>query len=336
MENEVKPVIRLGLLRLSDAAPVILAAEKRIFAAHGVRVALSIEPSWANIADKLGYGLLDGAVMLPPLALACALGLRGRQTEIVVPMSLSANGNAITLSNAWKPAFESGAAGFKRAISASGTKPKFAVVHGFSTHDLLLRYWLAAAGIDPDKDVEITVLPPTETAKSMAAGKIDGFCAGAPWGQVAARMAAGFIAVRSTDIWRDHPEKCLSLRADFVKDNPAGTQSLLTALREASTLCADRQNRADLAQLLAQEEFLNLPPDLVALSLDTASGGPRFDLNYPAIGHARWFAAQLCRWHKAPPTAISVSENLYRPDLYIAAGGQEPASRTEIFCDSIR
>jgi ABC-type nitrate/sulfonate/bicarbonate transport system substrate-binding protein len=167
----------------------------------------------------------------------------------------------------------------------------------------------------------------------MAEGKIDGFCSGAPWGQVAERMEVGFIALPSTDIWRNHPEKCLALSTNFARDNPGTTQSLLTALREASAICADPDNRTDLALLLAREEFLELPLDLVARSLDTAQGGPRFDLNYPVVEHAKWFAGQLHRWNKAPKAAISLSANLYRPDLYLKAGGSSPSLRREIFCD---
>jgi len=325
--------IRLGLLRLSDAAPVIMAAETGIFAAHGLDVSLSIEPSWANIADKLGYDLLDGAVMLPPLAMACALGLRGRATAMVVPMSLSANGNAITLANAWQPVFCSGAAGFRAGIAAAARRPVFAVVHGFSTHDLLLRYWLAAAGIDPDEDVELTVLPPADMPASLESGKIDGFCAGAPWGQVAQAMGVGFIAVRSSEIWRDHPEKCLALRADFAAAETARTQSLLAALREAAALCADPNGRPALAALLAQQKYLDLPAELIERSLDRADGGPVFDLNFPVPEHARWFAAQMLHWNKMPESALPMALALYRPDLYLAAGGSAPARRVELFCD---
>src|SRR6266851_4898774 len=117
--------VTLGLLRLTDAAPLIVAKELGTFAEEGLDVELSIEPSWANVADKIVYGLLDGAVMLPPLALAVTLGLRG-------------------------------------AGGGGSTRPALAVVHGYSTHNLLLLYWLAAGGLDPDRDVELTVVPPAQ------------------------------------------------------------------------------------------------------------------------------------------------------------------------------
>jgi NitT/TauT family transport system ATP-binding protein/nitrate/nitrite transport system substrate-binding protein len=320
--------IRLGLLRLCDAAPVILADRQEIFAANGLRVVLSVEPSWANIADKLGYGLLEGAVMLPPLAMACAAGLRGRKTDLVVPMSLSANGNTVSLASRLRRAF--GAIGI--AGVAREKKLRLAVVHGFSTHDLLLRYWLAASGVDPDQEVDITVLPPAEMVGSLAADAIDGFCAGAPWGQVAEHAGLGFIAIHSHDIWRDHPEKCLALRADFCARDPAGVQALLVALRAAGAACAAPAGRAALAALLAEPKYLDLPASLIAGALNPASGGPLFEPQYPDPAHAAWFAGQMLRWRKAPEAILQTAAALYQPGFFTAAGGEIPVARHDVFC----
>jgi NitT/TauT family transport system ATP-binding protein/nitrate/nitrite transport system substrate-binding protein len=322
-------VIRLGLLRLCDAAPVILADRQGVFSAHGVRVELCVEPSWANIADKLGYGLLEGAVMLPPLAMACAAGLRGRKTEMVVPMSLSTNGNAVTLASRLRERFA--AAGI--AGLAGGKKLRLAVVHGYSTQDLLLRYWLAANRVNPDRDVEITVLPPAEVVGSLAADAIDGFCAGAPWGQVAEHAGLGFVAVQSCEIWRDHPEKCLALRADFAARDPAGMMGLLRALIASGAACAAVAGRAALAELLAEPGYLDLPAPLIAGALDPDAGGPAFTAQYPLPAHGEWFAGQMLRWGKAPPRILDVAAALYRPDLFKAAGGAPAAARPEVFCD---
>ncbi len=323
-------IICLGLLRLCDAAPVILADNEEMFTANGVQVSLSVEPSWANIADKLSYGLLDGAVMLPPLAMACEAGLRGRKTALVIPMSLSAGGNAVTLAAPLREAFAEG--GIARVVAAK--RLRFAVVHGFSTHNLLLRYWLAAAGVDPETDVELSVLPPAEMVSSLAAGAIDGFCAGAPWGQVAAHAGLGFIAVLSDAIWRGHPEKCLALREELVERDPAGVLAVLRTLRATSALCAAPDKRGALAALLAQPEYLHLPAELIASALPPASGGPVFTDQYPDAARAVWFTAQMQRWHQAPPGSLDGAASLYRPDLFVAAGGAVPAARTEHFCDT--
>jgi NitT/TauT family transport system ATP-binding protein/nitrate/nitrite transport system substrate-binding protein len=309
---------------------VLVAAEEKMFAEHGIDVEIAIEPSWANIGDKLGYGLLDGAVMLPPLAIASALGLRGRKTDLIVPLSLSANGNAVTLASHFEQEFR---AHGLTAIAAAQTL-RLAVVHAYSTHDLLLRYWLAAQGIDPDRQVTISVIPPAEMVGSLAAGAIDGFCAGAPWGQVASHSGLGFTAIHTSQIWRNHPEKCLALRADFAAGDPAAVRALLIALSDAARLCASPTRRDSMAAMLSVPEYLDLPAPLIAQSLDPAAGGPLFTQNYPSPTHAAWFAMQLLRWNKAPGDVLSTASSLYRPDIFIAAGGKKPDPYDEIFCDT--
>lgn len=314
--------IRLGLLRLCDAAPVILASQEAMFAAAGLDVSLSVEPSWANVADKLSYGLLDGAVMLPPLAMALAAGLRGPRLALAVPMNLSTNGNAFTLSTSCRELFlQEGMAGL-----VARKKPRLAVVHGFSSHDLLLRHWLAAQGVMPGRDVEITILPPAEMADGLAAGLIDGFCAGFPWGLVAAQAGTGFTAMLSRDIWPDHPEKCLALREDFCMDDPARLTSLLRVLLAAEALCATPAQRPALAALLAQPAYLDLPPDLLLEALDPETGGPVFGTPYPSVDQAQWFAGQMLRWGHAPESIAQTVALLYRPDLLLQAGAAAPAT----------
>lgn len=156
-------MFRVGLMQLTDAAPLIVARELGFFATEDLEVSLSTEPSWANIADKLAYGLLDGAMLLPPLAIALRLGLSGSggPEPIIVPAALSLNGNTVTLADRWAaPVLGDGAPApaaamarrFRSLVGERGEKPVLAVVHTFSTHNLLLRFWLAAGGIDPDRD----------------------------------------------------------------------------------------------------------------------------------------------------------------------------------------
>ena len=193
--------VRFGLLRLADSAPAMVAVQRGLFRELGLRVELSVEPSWANIADKLTYGLLDAAAMLPPLALAAAIGLRGPAGRLLVPMGLSAGGNTVTLGRAAALAVLDGSALSKRDgstpseqdgsasldaltagrrfgawLRAQSSPPPFAVVHAFSTHNLLVRYWLAASGVDPDRDISTVVIPPEQVEPALAAGDIAGFC----------------------------------------------------------------------------------------------------------------------------------------------------------------
>jgi NitT/TauT family transport system ATP-binding protein/nitrate/nitrite transport system substrate-binding protein len=327
------PPIRLGLLRLTDAAPVVLAAEAKFFAAEGLDVRLSVEPSWANLADKLSYGLLDAAIMLPPLALAVALGLREAGTRLLVPMGLSRNGNAVTLGRALfdriapagaaPPPLEAG--GRLKALIVAGARPRLAVVHARSTHHLLLRYWLAASSIDPEREVEISVIPPAEMVASLAQGRIDGFCAGAPWGAMAARAGLGGEAVPSAGIWRNHPEKCLAVRADWAAAAPPALQALLRALIRAAQRCDEPAAAPYLASLLAQARYIGVPEQAIAASLP--GGGPGGSVffagaaTYPWRSQARWFLDQMARWGDLPAgiDRAAAAMQVYRPDLHTEA-----------------
>ena len=275
-------VFRIGLLRLTDAAPLIIARERGYFAAENVEMALSVEPSWANIADKLSYGLIDGAMLLPPLALAVRLGLSGAggPEPIIVPASLSLNGNTVTLAERWAdPLFGGGPAPaietarrFGALIRGRGEKPVLGVVHTFSTHNLLLRYWLAAGGIDPDREVAFTVVPPAETADALAAGKIDGFCAGAPWGAVAcAQGGFGRTVATSSAIWNHGTEKIFAVRQRLAEEDPDRLQAVLRALLRAAAYCDEAANAAAVAELLAQDRYLGLPAEVIRTSLPGAA-----------------------------------------------------------------
>ena len=180
--------IRIGLVRLTDMAPAFVAEAKGFFAAEGIAATLSVEPSWANIADKLTYRALDAAIMLAPLAFAVAAGLRGgAATPLLVPLAVSQNGNALTvrpsLADALGPETGDAAVLGQRlaAYIAGGERLRIAVVHAYSSHDLLLRHWLAASGIDPVDQVDLVVVPPADMVEALRAGTIDGFCVGAPW-----------------------------------------------------------------------------------------------------------------------------------------------------------
>jgi ABC-type nitrate/sulfonate/bicarbonate transport system substrate-binding protein len=299
----MKRHLRLGLLRLVDSAPVVMAETEGLFAAEGFGVSISIEPSWANIADKLSFGALDAAVILPPLAIAIAAGLRGVSRRLILPMSLSAGGNAVTVSIplAARIGVDGSAidrAGRLKAALADIPLLRLAVVHGYSTHNLLLRYWLAAGGIDPDRDVEILTLPPEATANALAAGAIDGFCAGAPWGAVAEASGAGRRLIGTTEIWGAHPEKALAVDATLAEAEPAMLRALLRALLRAGPLCDDPTGDARLVERLAAADGLALPEAATRAAL-AGPDRPVFAAgatSFPFLSHAAWFGGQMRRW----------------------------------------
>ena len=338
-----RSIFRIGLLRLTDAAPLVVARELGYFAAENIEASLAVEPSWANVADKLSYGLLDAAMMLPPLALALDLGLSGGggPEPIVVPSALSLDGNTVTLAERWAAPLllDDGdalakARRFRALIHDRGEKPVLAVVHTFSTHNLLLRYWLAAGGIDPDREVVFTVIPPAETADALAAGRIDGFCAGAPWGTVAAAAGIGRTVATSSDIWNHGTEKVLAVRRRIAEDSPVRLQAVLRALLRAASYCDDPANAPAVAAILAADNYLDLPPDIILASLPgadarrCASGHGDTDVStffanaatFPWRSHALWFLGQMRRWgYLAADADANRIAAIFRPDLYAEA-----------------
>lgn len=322
--------IRVGLLRLVDSAPIVVGQATGLFSDRGVEVEISVEPSWSNIVDKLTYGVLDAAVMLPPLALAACAGLRGAKARLVVPMSLSQGGNAIVASNEVAASLrDNGAPSRIRLLEwvrAQAAKPRFAVVHAFSTHNILLRYWLASGGVDPDRDVETVVVPPENVVAALAAGSITGFCAGAPWGEVAEREGAGRILIGTSVIWPFHPEKCLCVGEAWAVANPELLHHLLRGVLRAQIRCDVADEAPMIAALLADPAGLGLPEEACRAALPGGTGTEliRFHSReawFPARAHALWFLGQMRRWGwlNEPTDVEALAAQVYRPDLLAAA-----------------
>lgn len=320
--------IRLGLLRLVDSAPVMVADAHGLFTQNGVDVTISVEPSWSNIVDKLAYGLLDGAVMLPPLALAAAAGLRGSRARLVVPLSLSQGGNAIAVSHEAAAALAgSGTSpGLLEWMRAREKKPRFAVVHAFSTHNLLLRYWLATGGVDPDTDIETVVIPPENVVDALAEGSITGFCAGAPWGSVAQERGAGRILLGTSSIWPFHPEKCFCVSESWAETSPEALRGVLRAILRAQMICDVAEEAGSIAELLADPDGLHLPRGASRAALPGGEGQEHIRFHareawFPARAHAAWFLGQMRRWGWLPPEEDldALAGQVYRPDLLAPA-----------------
>ncbi len=270
--------VAIGLLRLTDSAPVIVAHEFGFFADEGLDVALSIEPSWANIADKLAYGALDATVVVPPLAFAVSLGLRGPAEPLIIPYAISLGGNTITLASGLAKDLRAGArkAGFAATLAARlkglSPKPTLAVVHDYSTHNLMLRYWLAAADAVAERDFELCVTPPARTVEALGSGRIIGFCAGAPWGEIAERARVGVTVATSGDVWRSAPEKALAVRERWSESNPEALRGLLRALYRAARFCDAPDNSTYVAALLSRRAWLDVDSHAILQSLPGTHG----------------------------------------------------------------
>jgi NitT/TauT family transport system ATP-binding protein/nitrate/nitrite transport system substrate-binding protein len=266
--------------------------------------------------------------MLPPLALAMRASLRGPGGKFIVPLSLSQGGNAIVVSRQAADALVAGdpRISLHEWLRAQPVPPRFAVVHAFSTHNLLLRYWLAAGGADPDRDIETVVIPPEDVVAALGAGRITGFCAGAPWGDVAVRESAGRIIIGTSSIWPFHPEKCLAVSEAWAEAHPQALRTLLRAVLRAQVRCDQAEHAPTIAGLLADSNGLNLSQ---AASRGALPGGDgleqiRFHAReawFPARAHAVWFLDQMRRWKWLDGGADlnAIAASVYRPDLLAAA-----------------
>lgn len=342
--------ITAGFMPLFDSAVLVVAGEMGFAAREGIELKLQRETSWANIRDRIAIGHFDVAHMLGPMPLACSLGLTPLASETIVPFSLGLGGNCVTVSNAvWDGMAAQGAApdldparagaalgALVRERSAAGREPlRFAVVHPHSGHNYELRYWLAACGIDPVRDIEIVIVPPPFMADALAAGRIDGYCVGEPWNSAAVAAGTGRIVTVKALLWRNSPEKVIGARKTWAEENPEALAALLRALHHAARWCQDPANRGELAALMARPAFLGQPEaiQMPALTgrLQLGGGVERsvedfflpFDkaANFPWKSHALWFYTQMVRWGQLPhtPQNLAIARDCYRPDLYRSA-----------------
>lgn len=267
--------LRIGFLRLTDCAPAIVAHEFGWFAEEGLDTELIAEPSWANIADKLAYGFLDAAIILPPLAFAVELGLRGASQPLLIPAGISLGGNTVTLTR--ELARPVRALAKQRGLTivqslAENLRGRddplpFGIVHAYSSHNLLLRYWLATAGLEAGRDVRFSVVPPARAVEALKSGQIAGFCAGAPWGEIAARTGAGETIATSDDIWKNAPEKAFAVRARWAEENPDAIKGAVRALARAGQFCDAPENASYTGALLSRHRYLDVDSHAVLSSL---------------------------------------------------------------------
>tara|TARA_R110002124_G_scaffold1797_17_gene11587 strand:- start:48091 stop:49293 length:1203 start_codon:yes stop_codon:yes gene_type:complete len=338
--------IKAGFLPLLDSVLLVLAREKGFAEAQGIDLHLVRETSWANIRDRAAVGHFDIAQMLAPMPLAATLGLTPLAVNMIAPMVFGLGNNAVTVSaDLWSAMADAGAPGnldalvtgqaLARVVSAAPRKLRFGVVHQTSAHNYELRYWLAASGVMPDRDVEIVVLPPSLLPDALGAGGIDGYCVGEPWNSVGVATKGAHIATVKASIWRSSPDKVLGMRASWARDNPEILSALIRAMHFAAIWCGDSANHAEVAGIMSAPAYLGQPADLVQRALDG-----RFDIgaghmrsvpdfyvpydhaaNFPWQSHALWFYSQMVRWGEVgfSPTMASQAAATFRPDLYRAA-----------------
>jgi nitrate/nitrite transport system substrate-binding protein len=346
-----KTEVSLGLIPLTDCAPLAIAQEKGFFRQFGLKVSLSREPSWANIRDKVCFGLLDGAHMLAGMPLAATLGAEAFRVPMVTGLSLSLNGNAITVSaKLYQRLLDTGlplrdaASGdalkpdaLKKLVEADKTKGlaplRFAMVFPSSSHNYLLRYWLASADIDPDRDIRLSVVPPPLMADCLRQELIDGYCVGEPWNARAVEQGIGHVLIASGEIWNNHPEKVFGVTREWAQTNPDTHQAILMALLLAAHWLDQPENRPEAVSILARPEYVDAPASALAAGLlgqfafglgEAAKPLPdfhvfhRYSANFPWVSHAEWIMAQMLRWGqlREPLDIKAAAASVYRPDIY--------------------
>ncbi|UDF32703.1 UNVERIFIED_ORG: ABC transporter substrate-binding protein (plasmid) [Roseateles sp. XES5] len=339
--------ITAGFVPLLDSALLVVAREMGFAEEQGIALTLLRERSWASIRDRLAVRHIDVAHILGPMPIAGNLGLNVPAPDMIVPMALGLGGNAVTVSPAlWQAMADKGAtddldarangAALRAVIAARAGRPlRFGVVHPYSGHNYELRYWLAASGIDPDRDIEIVVLPPPDMGDALAEHVIDGYCAGEPWNAFGVLRRGGHLATVKAAIWQSSPEKVLGVNARWGKANPEAMAALLVALHQASLWCARPDNRAALAALLAQPAYVGRDVELLLPALSgklPVGGGVVRSIDdffvpnaraatFPWKSHALWFYTQMVRWRQIEHTTKHqhIAAETYRPDIYRAA-----------------
>jgi nitrate/nitrite transport system substrate-binding protein len=288
--------LKIGFIAITCATPLIMADPLGFYREQGLRVSLNKTAGWALIRDKMINREYDASHFLSPMPLAMTMGLGSAQVPMNVATIQNINGQAITLHvkhkdkrdpRTWK--------GFK-----------FAVPFEYSMHNFLLRYYVAEAGLDPDRDIQIRVTPPPEMVANLRAGNIDGYLGPDPFNQRAVYDEVGFIHVLSKEIWDGHPCCAFGVSDEFIRQNPNTFAALYRAVLTAAAMAQEPGNRALIAKVISPAAYLNQPETVVAqvLSGKFADGlgnirqvpdRAGFD-PMPWQSMAVWMLTQMKRW----------------------------------------
>lgn len=340
---------RIGFLPLVDAALPILARELGFAEEQGIDLQLLRDVSWATVRDRLLYGHSDAAHLVAPLAIATSLGLDRPAVPLSVPFVLGLNGNAITLNRPLASAITGGKEGLANPVEAgrrfaaiiaeraqAGNKIRLGVVHRFSSHNYMLRYWLAGSGVDLDEQVDIVTIAPPFAADALAAGEVDGICVGEPWNSVAVERGAGAIVTVTAHIWQRGVEKVLAMQTARMEAERDLVHRVIRALYNAGKAFILPDRMSEHAAILARPEYLDGPADLIERAISdriklTAGTEPlhipdfmfqhREAANFPWVSQAAWLYAQMVRAGHARKNAkdYAAAQRVFRPDVYRAA-----------------
>jgi len=352
----------LGFIALTDAAPLFIAKEKGLFAKHGMPgVEVQKQASWGTTRDNLVLGSegngIDGAHILSPMPYLISAGKvtqNNRPTPMYLLARLQLDSQCISVAKEYldiKVGLDTRP--FKAALEkkkGAGRPVKAAMTFPGGTHDLWIRYWLAAGGIDPDKDIETITVPPPQMVANMKVGTMDCFCVCEPWNLQLIHQGIGYTAINTGELWNRHPEKAFALRADFVDKYPKAAKALLMAVMEAQMWCDKAENREEVASICAKRQWINVPvadvTDRMKGKFDYGTGrveenSPhimkywRDFASYPFKSHDQWFITEDIRWGKFEPgtDVKALVDKVNREDLWREAAKElgVPANQIPAF-----
>lgn len=338
---------KLGFIALTDAAPLIIAKEKGFFAKYGMpEVEVTKQASWGATRDNLvlgsGGGGIDGGHILTPMPYLISTGkvTDGKPVPMYILARLNVNGQGISLANSYKDLKVSlDSTPLKAAFAkqkSSGKDVKVAVTFPGGTHDLWMRYWLAAGDIDPDKDVSTIVVPPPQMVANLKVNAMESFCVGEPWPLQTVNQNIGYGALTTGELWKDHPEKAFAMRADWVDQHPNAAKALTMAVQEAQIWCDKMENKEEMCTILAKREWFKVPvSDILDRSKGIFNFGNGRTLNdttlmqtywergasYPYKSHDLWFLTENIRWgyFKPEEDIQALVDQVNREDIWQAA-----------------
>ncbi|PZO35322.1 MAG: bicarbonate-binding protein [Shackletoniella antarctica] len=345
---------KLGFIALTDSAPLIVAKVKGFYDKYGMTdVSVEKQASWGTTRDNLvlgsGGGGIDGAHILTPMPYLISKGIvtDGREVPMYILARLNVNGQGICLSNDYADlAVGIDSTPLKAAFAqrkSAGSELKSAMTFPGGTHDLWIRYWMAAGGIDPDQDISTIVVPPPQMVANVKVGNMDAFCVGEPWPLQTVNQDVGYNALTTGQLWENHPEKALGMRADWVDANPKAAKALLMGTMEGQMWCSQPENKEEMCQILSERAWFNVPFEDI---IDRAQGKYDFGLgrveelpdlmqkywadnaSYPFKSHDLWFLTENIRWGYLPPDTDTQAwvDEVNREDLWREAAtalGQE-------------
>lgn len=331
--------VNLGFIPILESAPLVIGVEKGFFAKHGLEVTLSKQASWSTARDNVVLGSegggIDGGQWQMPMPQMISEGAltNGKKVPMVILAMLMSQGNGIAAANSVKDANlsvdlkKSSPGFFAKFEDREGRKFRAAYSFPKANQDMWIRYWLAANGVNPDKDVELLTVPAPETLQGMRNGTMEAFSTGDPWPSRIAKQDIGYLAATTAQIWKAHPEEYLAIRSDWVDKHPKATVALLKGLIEAQMWLDKPENKAEAAEILSSRKWYNVPRELLEQTLKgqykmgakgttqtDPSMGPlywnsdRGVISYPYKSLTLWFLIESLRWKFYPGTLDTIAE----------------------------